>query len=474
VGLPPGATDAEHTVLALGESSDTGGSAGLVIFTGWDGLRGDLTTALIPGTGQPVPPNGTRAQLDELAMSARQMADGSMVRIGGTLPGACESPGGPTWTLSELSANVFRPVMTDPCSTAENLIWLFDSARGIGVAAINQTACIDRNVPLSPVPTTQYDFAGIDLFGDDLGTMHAVGDTGTGGSCGQEQPGFPVSSADPAVGIAAARIRSSPVPFTPDDHNYYVVFASENGTLHANCAGGSTCRTGQQLWNPALVRSGLSRTAPSPVDATPLIDQGIAYVPSTDGNVYDYSMSDGQQRLLPFHVGSAVFSSPVLYDSRLYFGADDGNLYCVDEDMAVCPDWTPRKPMTRGSIRSTPSVARGVVYITSEDNHLYAFRASTGAKVWASSLPTRRPPFTSGPFNSSPAYVDGVVYAGGTDGGLYAFDASTGRLVPGFPRFTRGPIFASPAVGDGFVSVTDMTGLTWVLTPIAHGLFVGE
>jgi outer membrane protein assembly factor BamB len=67
---------------------------------------------------------------------------------------------------------------------------------------------------------------------------------------------------------------------------------------------------------------------------------------------------------------------------------------------------------TGGSVFSTPAVADGVVYVGSDDNHLYAVDAVTGKKRWA---------FRTGSgVESSPAVVGGVVYVGSKDSMLYA------------------------------------------------------
>ena len=67
---------------------------------------------------------------------------------------------------------------------------------------------------------------------------------------------------------------------------------------------------------------------------------------------------------------------------------------------------------TRG-LQSTPLVADGVLYIGSEDNHVYALNATTGLPLWS---------FTAGfVVDSPPAVVNGVLYIGSHDGNVYVF-----------------------------------------------------
>ena len=70
---------------------------------------------------------------------------------------------------------------------------------------------------------------------------------------------------------------------------------------------------------------------------------------------------------------------------------------------------------TGGWIVYSPTVADGVVYFGSDDNHVYALDAETGDLLWRFE--------TGGVIRSSPAVTGGVVYAGSLDGGVYAFTA---------------------------------------------------
>jgi outer membrane protein assembly factor BamB len=72
--------------------------------------------------------------------------------------------------------------------------------------------------------------------------------------------------------------------------------------------------------------------------------------------------------------------------------------------------WT----LTTGDrIYSSPTVANGIVYISSQDHKLYALDTISGAILWT---------YTTGDaIDSSPAVVNGVVYVGSYDGKMYAF-----------------------------------------------------
>jgi eukaryotic-like serine/threonine-protein kinase len=98
---------------------------------------------------------------------------------------------------------------------------------------------------------------------------------------------------------------------------------------------------------------------------------------------------------------------------------------------------------TEDKIYSSPLVDGGVVYIGSNDGHLYAFEADTGAQRW------RYP--TQGAVTSSPRIADGTLYVGGQDGFLHAVDVRTGERR--WATDTGGPVHSSPAVAGNLVAV---------------------
>jgi outer membrane protein assembly factor BamB len=103
-------------------------------------------------------------------------------------------------------------------------------------------------------------------------------------------------------------------------------------------------------------------------------------------------------------------------------------------------------------VHSTPAVSNGVVYVASEDQHLYAFDAEAGTMLWSGAL--------GGLSDSSPAVVDGVVYVGSNPGGLYAFPASCSD--PCSPLWRAGSVAQAvnpaPAVADGVVYLSGYDG----------------
>jgi outer membrane protein assembly factor BamB len=137
--------------------------------------------------------------------------------------------------------------------------------------------------------------------------------------------------------------------------------------------------------------------------------------------------------------GGKVYSSPVLAGGVLFIGSNDEHLYALDAADGH-EIWRYR---TRGAVTSSPVVDHGVVYVGSNDTKVHAVDASDGRRLWT--FPTGEV------MHSSPAVADGVVYIGCRDNTLYAIDAATGTERW---RFIRGDWFnSSPLVADGQVYI---------------------
>jgi outer membrane protein assembly factor BamB len=192
------------------------------------------------------------------------------------------------------------------------------------------------------------------------------------------------------------------------------------------------------------------------VISSPSVANGIVYVGSQDKNIYALGAFSGSL-LWKFTTQDAQVSSPAIVDGRVYTGGDDGYVYCLDAYTgALC--W---KTFVNGDLhytygsfvlKSSPAVSNGIVYVGSLDGSFYALDADTGHIVWTCK--------TGGPILSSPAVADGAVYFTSEEpnsGALYKLDVSTGTLfwklaIPYEYQFTGGTeMMGSPSVADGMV-----------------------
>jgi len=135
----------------------------------------------------------------------------------------------------------------------------------------------------------------------------------------------------------------------------------------------------------------------------------------------------------------------------VYVGTQAGDELAFD---ASYPEGTEPAPVwsftTGAAILSSPAVANGLVFVTSEDNNVYALNASTGSKVWEFG--------TSSPIDSSPAVVNGVVYV--DNGTLYALNASGGGQIWADSGLEGA---SSPTVAGGTIYIGSYNGNVYAL-----------
>ena len=72
-------------------------------------------------------------------------------------------------------------------------------------------------------------------------------------------------------------------------------------------------------------------------------------------------------------------SSPLLHGGRIYFGIENGTLYCLDADNGKVI-WTYR---AAGAIKGSPTLAHGKLFFGDYGGHVQAVRASNGHRVWS-------------------------------------------------------------------------------------------
>jgi outer membrane protein assembly factor BamB/tRNA A-37 threonylcarbamoyl transferase component Bud32 len=146
------------------------------------------------------------------------------------------------------------------------------------------------------------------------------------------------------------------------------------------------------------------------------------------------------QGVLPiweFACEDEVRSSPTVAEGIVYIGAYDNNLYALDAQTGRFV-W---KYATDGGIASSPCVSRDMVFVGSEDRILYAINARAGGIAWTCPTGER--------IRSSPRIEYNQVFFGSDDGYLYAVSAQSGRVTWKFQAL--GPIRSSPAISDDVV-----------------------
>ena len=164
----------------------------------------------------------------------------------------------------------------------------------------------------------------------------------------------------------------------------------------------------------------------------PMWGQNAKYASSKD--VSDAKAGDREE--WTFTAGDRVVGSPAVALGRVWFGSDDGAMYCVDASTGAkvwawrpasaeygdcSPNYCEHGLCACGKIRSSPAVDdEGSVYFGSYDFHVYKVDKD-GKTVW--SVPTGGAIY--GPVTLSD---DGFAYVGSFDGFVYAIAASDGTV----------------------------------------------
>ena len=176
------------------------------------------------------------------------------------------------------------------------------------------------------------------------------------------------------------------------------------------------------------------------------------WIGTTAGKIYRISTVDGTITSNPDILG-AIYTSPnetagfVADPSKnthfIYFGSDDGKLYCRKSDnLSIKPGpWTDFS--TGSPIRSSPYFDGNYLYFGCDNGKMYKIDATSGTIQWEYQ--------TNGKIRTDPIVVSSgttgsinYVYFGSDDGCFYALNADNGKLKTGFPILTGAEIRSSP------------------------------
>jgi outer membrane protein assembly factor BamB len=158
------------------------------------------------------------------------------------------------------------------------------------------------------------------------------------------------------------------------------------------------------------------------------------YFTSTNGSAYAFTKDGAQIWRFSLEKPVSMRTTPAVENGRVFLGADDGQVFAVDQKYGILL-WFFK---TGGPVVASIAPSGDVIYAASEDHKLYCLNAATGKKLWD---------FKAGDkIDSSPAQAPGgELYFGANDGKLYALDVATGKQL--WSRTTGGTINAAPAVG---------------------------
>jgi outer membrane protein assembly factor BamB len=140
-----------------------------------------------------------------------------------------------------------------------------------------------------------------------------------------------------------------------------------------------------------------------------------------------------------FPAEGPIDSSPAIIKGVVYVGSDDGHVYALDEATGRML-WRTR---LGDKVKSSPAFSNGKLVVGCEDKKIYCLNASTGKILWSVATQDR--------VSASPAIHENTAYVGSWDGNVYAIDIASGTIKWQFP-------------GQGNAKISQETPLTEAAT----------
>ena len=217
-----------------------------------------------------------------------------------------------------------------------------------------------------------------------------------------------------------------------------------------------------------------------PIQAGPVIANGMVYVASTDHTLYAL---DAKQWGIKwsFKSGGIIRYAPAVWNNRVYFSARDNHVYALNAETG---EWL-WEFRSETWMDSPPILSKGRLYIGAYTKKIYVIDATTGELESQSmgrayidgveyvcsqgqlrpvspqhnvDMWRKRIPLTY----SYPAIANGVVYIGARDNRIHALDFESQQEIWSYP--TKGFIDAAPAISDGVLYVTSDDGYVYAFT----------
>jgi outer membrane protein assembly factor BamB len=206
---------------------------------------------------------------------------------------------------------------------------------------------------------------------------------------------------------------------TPAVADGVVYVGANDGKLHAFEA-----KSGKELW---VAETGAE------ILAEPLVAEDRVIIANGLGVVSAYSRKG--DKLWSFTATDAVYSSPVLAEGKVLFGANDGKFYALDASTGK-RDWV--NTNATYTIESKPFVWKDKVFYGAWDENVYCVSLRDGKLVWKQpgegSRTARAAKRYYSPADAMPVVVGTNLMVADRNYLLGIFDANTGQLVKSLRR----------------------------------------
>lgn len=185
------------------------------------------------------------------------------------------------------------------------------------------------------------------------------------------------------------------------------------------------------------------------IKSSPVIDEGLVFIGSSDANIYSIDIKAGQQ-LWTFTTDGAVEATPCVIKGLVFAGSSDNFLYAIDSKTGTLRWKYKTDGKILGGANWTLSSDNQNVWILvgSYDTKLYCVDSSTGKSVWTYE--------TQNYINGTPAVDDGKAVFGGCDAMIHVIslphgqqitEIDTGSYIAGSPALLQERIYAGNYAG---------------------------
>jgi eukaryotic-like serine/threonine-protein kinase len=195
----------------------------------------------------------------------------------------------------------------------------------------------------------------------------------------------------------------------------------------------------------------------TPFIASPVSDATQTYVGGLDSVLYALELSSGKLKW-KFRTNGEIRSSVSINSNSIYLSGGDGVLYCLDKNTGKV-NWQfrtlggllgERKYDFADYFYSTPVLYQNKLFFGAGDGRVYAINPDSGKLIWSYQA--------NDIVHTTPAFSDNKLFVGSFDGHLYALNTNDGSLLwkfksVGHRYFPKGEMMGSPVVANNLVLI---------------------
>ena len=224
--------------------------------------------------------------------------------------------------------------------------------------------------------------------------------------------------------------------------NFYeavVLVSSGDGTLYA-----LRLKTGELVWKYATGDQ---------LRSTPTISGNLALLGGCDGALHVVDLETGNAAGEKVPLGGPTGSTPAVVGDLVVVPTHGGRILGINS-VTHSANWVSNPSKSR-EVTSSPAIAGGLTFISSQNRRLLALDIKDGSHKWEAVMRNRT--------SSSPVVCDGRVYVADSDR-LYVFELETGKAISEVEL--QGEISGSPAIANGRLVIASTKGTVYCLGPL--------